>query len=63
MEQWLKLVQALVRPFLTIFGLVYLCDLVSQGRDVPEFFVGMVGGMLMWWFADRSLFHKKEREK
>lgn len=62
MDTFIKFLLSLVRPFLTIIGFLTICDGVWNSEAVPEWFIGMVGGMVAWWFADRSLLHKKERE-
>ena len=62
MYEFSKFILTLVRPFLTILGLFTLCDRVWNNQPVPEWFIAMVGGMLGWYFYDRSALHKKERE-
>ena len=58
-----KFIISMVRPFCTIFGWVSIVAMLCDGIEIPQWFVGMVGGMTAWWFADRSLLHKKRREK
>ncbi|MBM2832429.1 MAG: hypothetical protein HW414_1481 [Dehalococcoidia bacterium] len=47
-------IRALVRPVLTLAGMLTISALVYQGKPVPELYAGMVVGMLAWWFYDRS---------
>ena len=63
MNEFSKFILTLVRPFLTILGLFTLCDRVWNNQPVPEWFIAMVGGMLGWWFADRSWLKRRENNK
>ena len=63
MDDFIKYILAMVRPVLTFMGLLVLCFMVYEGKEVPEFFIALVGGMVGWWFYDRSSLHKKRREE
>ena len=63
MNEFSKFILTLVRPFLTILGLFTLCDRVWNSQPVPEWFIAMVGGMVAWWFADRSWLKRRENNK
>lgn len=49
--EWMR---TLVRPVLTLSGMLTLSAAVLQGREVPDFYTALVSGMLAWWFYDRS---------
>ena len=56
-------VRGCTRPILVVFGLVSWVMLFANYFDIPGYFTGWVGGMILWWFRDRSYFKKKKVDK
>jgi len=63
MDAWIKFIRAITRPMIAFSGWFCLCNMVYDGKDVPEFFIGAVLGMTGWFFYDRSKLHQAERNK
>ena len=61
MNDLINFTRAITRPMLTFAGWFCLCNMVYEGKEVPEFFIGAVLGMTGWWFADRS-WRKRHKE-
>ena len=57
-----EFIRAVTRPVLTFTALIFLCLMVYQSKDIPQFFIAMVGGMLAWWFGDRTIQHFKRQK-
>ena len=50
-------IRAMVRPILTLmFSTIYLIA-AFDARPLPEHFFELTAGLVVWWFADRSLGH------
>ena len=60
MDNFIKLIRALIRPFLTAFGWAYVLDMYSRGMEVPIELLGIITAMMGWWFYDRSKLHTTE---
>jgi len=61
-DDWIKFFRAITRPILTFAGWFCLCNMVYDGKEVPEFFIAAVLGMTGWYFWDRSKLHQVERD-
>ena len=47
---------------LIIFACV-IAQVVIEGIDVPQWFLGLAIPCITWWFAERTLTHISERKK
>lgn len=57
----LELARAVVRPVVTLAGWTVLLAMWYEGRPVPDEAFKLVTGLTLWWFADRTLGHARER--
>jgi len=63
MNDWLgNFIRALPRPAVTIIFAAVIADCVSSGRTLPTWFLSMAIPIITWWFAERTIAHKKERD-
>lgn len=54
--------RALTRPAVTIIFAAVIADGVVNGREFPVWFLGLALPCITWWFAERTIMHKKERD-
>ena len=54
--------RAIVRPAVTIIFAAVIAQVVIEGVNVPQWFLGLAGGCILWWFGDRTVQHIKERK-
>jgi hypothetical protein len=55
--------RAIARPAVTIVFAAVIAQVVIEGLDVPEWFLGLAIPIISWWFAERTVTHVKERKK
>lgn len=56
-NEFTEFIRAMVRPILTLmFSTIYLIA-AFDARPLPEHFFELTAGLVVWWFADRSLGH------
>ena len=49
--------RAATRPIVTIIFAAVIAQVVVDGIDAPDWFVGMAITVILWWFGDRTLDH------
>lgn len=54
--------RALPRPAVTIIFAAVIADCVASGRTPPTWFLSLAIPIITWWFAERTITHKKERD-
>ena len=55
--------RAIVRPAVTIIFAAVIAQVVIEGIDAPQWFLGLAGGCILWWFGDRTIQHIKAKGK
>ena len=49
------------RPIVTVIFAATIAQVVTQGIDAPEWFLGLAIPCILWWFGERTLGHIKEK--
>ena len=53
--------RAATRPVVTVIFAAVIAQVVTQGIDCPQWFIGLSISVILWWFGDRTVNHAKER--
>jgi hypothetical protein len=56
------LFRSVARPAVTIIFAAVIAQVVIEGTDVPEWFLGLAIPCITWWFAERTVTHIKENK-
>ena len=56
-----ELFRAITRPAVTIIFAAVIAQVVIDGIDAPQWFLGLASGCILWWFGDRTVQHIKDR--
>lgn len=51
------------RPIVTIIFAATIAQVVTQGIDAPDWFIGLAIPAILWWFGERTVAHIKEKKK
>ncbi len=49
------------RPIVTIIFAATIAQVVTQGIDAPDWFIGLALPVILWWFGERTVSHIKDR--
>lgn len=55
--------RAATRPVVTIIFAAVIAQVVTEGIDAPDWFIGLAITVILWWFGDRTVRHIKEKVK
>ena len=55
--------RAVTRPVVTIIFAAVIAQVVIESIDVPQWFLGLAGACIIWWFGDRTVQHIKEKKE
>lgn len=62
-NHWLvSFIKAIARPAVTIIFAAVIAQVVVQGIEVPAWFLSLAIPCIVWWFGERTVIHKKERD-
>ena len=56
----INVIRAVTRPVLTFTGLISWVILYANDYTIPANFTWLVGGMVVWWFGDRTFFKTRK---
>ena len=62
-EVFTDLFRAATRPAVTIIFAAVIAQVVVQGIDAPQWFLGLASACILWWFGDRTVQHIKEKKE
>lgn len=63
MDNWIvSFIKAIARPAVTIIFAAVIAQIVIEGIEAPAWFLALAIPCITWWFAERTLTHKKERD-
>ena len=57
-----EIIQAITRPIVTVIFAAVIAQVVVERIDAPEWFLGLAGACILWWFGDRTIKNIKERK-
>ena len=55
--------RASARPAVTIIFAATIAQVVTQGIDVPDWFLTLASAVILWWFGERTATHIKDKKK
>ena len=62
-EVFTELFRAIARPAVTIIFAAVIAQVVIEGIDIPQWFLGLAIPCITWWFAERTVTHIAERKQ
>ena len=62
-EVFTNFFRAATRPAVTIIFAAVIAQVVVQGIDAPQWFLGLSSVCILWWFGDRTVQHIKEKKE
>jgi len=57
-----ELFRAVTRPAVTIIFAAVIAQVVIDRIAIPQWFLGLAGACILWWFGDRTVQHIKEKK-
>ncbi len=54
-SQVAELFRAAARPIVTVIFAATIAQVVVERIDAPEWFIGLAGTVILWWFGDRTV--------
>ena len=58
-----EIITAIARPAVTVIFAAVIAQVVVYGIEVPQWFLGLAGACILWWFGDRTIKHIKDSKK
>jgi threonine/homoserine/homoserine lactone efflux protein len=55
--------RAITRPAVTVIFAAVIAQVVVEGIDAPQWFLGLASACILWWFGDRTVQHIKEKKQ
>ena len=62
-EVFSALFRSIARPAITIIFAAVIAQVVLEGIDAPQWFLGLAIPCITWWFAERTITHVREKKK
>jgi len=53
--------RATTRPVVTVIFAATIAQVVVEGIDAPDWFIGLAVPVILWWFGERTVTRAKER--
>lgn len=50
-----ELFRGAARPIVTIIFAAVIAQVVVERIDAPQWFIGLAGTVILWWFGDRTV--------
>ena len=55
--------RSVTRPAVTIIFAAVIAQVVVDGIDAPQWFLGLASACILWWFGDRTVQHIKDKKE
>ena len=55
--------RSVTRPAVTIIFAAVIAQVVVDGIDAPQWFLGLAGACILWWFGDRTVQHTRDKKE
>jgi hypothetical protein len=62
-EVFTNFFRAATRPAVTVIFAAVIAHVVIEGIAVPQWFLALASGCILWWFGDRTAQHIQENKK
>ncbi|MBA7466133.1 hypothetical protein ES707_01308 [subsurface metagenome] len=56
-----EIIRAIARPAISVIFAAVIAQVVVEGLSVPQWFLGLAGTCILWYFGDRTVKHIKDR--
>jgi hypothetical protein len=56
-----QMFRAITRPAVTVIFAAVIAQAVLERIAVPQWFLALASGCILWWFGDRTVQHIKEK--
>jgi len=53
--------RAATRPIVTVIFAAVIAQVVTEGSNPPQWFLGLAIPVILWWFGERTATHIKEK--
>ena len=61
LQVFTEMFRAVARPAVTIIFAAVIAQAVTQGTEVPQWFLALAIPIITWWFAERTITHIKAK--
>ena len=61
-EVFTNFFRSAIRPAVTIIFAAVIAQVVIEGIAVPQWFLALASGCILWWFGDRTAQHIKDKQ-
>jgi hypothetical protein len=62
-EVFTNFFRAVTRPAVTVIFAAVIAQIVIEGIDAPQWFLGLASACILWWFGDRTVHHIKGKKE
>lgn len=59
----IDIIRALPRPAISVIFAAVIAQVVVEKIDAPEWFLGLAGTCILWWFGQRTVDHIKAKKE
>ena len=64
MNNWiLDIVRGAIRPIVTVIFAAVIAQAVTQGTELPPWFLSLAIPCIAWWFAERTVQRARDRKE
>jgi hypothetical protein len=56
-----QMFRAIARPAVTVIFAATIAQVVIEGIDAPQWFIGLAIPCILWWFGERTVSHIKTK--
>ena len=57
-----EIFRAVTRPIVTVIFAAVIAQVVIEGIDAPQWFLGLAIPIIGWWFTERTVTHIKDKK-
>jgi len=62
LDAFCQMFRAVTRPAVTVIFAAVIAQVVIDGIDAPQWFLGLASACILWWFGDRTVQHIKDKK-
>ena len=63
LDAFCQIFRAVTRPVVTVIFAAVIAQVVIDGIDAPQWFLGLASACILCWFGDRTVQHIKEKKE
>ena len=61
MNPVVDIIRAIARPAISVIFAAVIAQVIIDKIDAPQWFLGLAGTCILWWFGERTVTHIKEK--